>query len=294
MWIRVDASLADHKKTRHVANTLTRCCTKCGHAEPLGTPQAIGHLVLLWLKCLDQAVDGDLTGNSDPADLAFFARWEGDPAEFADVLQQVGFLEPGDDGLHIHDWMEYAGSLKAALQKRRQRTGSKKRKTQRKPPCPKTVPGQSLDSPKTVLDMSSRTDGRDGRTDGRTRQTDRSLDVSPDSPRTSESEPPEIPQPVDGTILARDVEQLAVDRGWEPWMSDKTRRALVELAPFTQKEWKLAAEKTDRDADPAGLPYCLSLIRTARKRSHTRQENPDASYGYHPGSTEFTEGEQKL
>ena len=71
------------------------------------TPQAVGHLCMLWLWGLDNAPDGDLSGIDDDL-IAEAAGWDKDAGRFVDALIEAGFVAKDR---HIHDWMGYAGKL---------------------------------------------------------------------------------------------------------------------------------------------------------------------------------------
>jgi hypothetical protein len=119
MWIESHQSLATHRKTKVLKRLLK-----------IRTPQAIGHLHLLWWWCLDNAPDGDLN-RIDDADLADAADWLGDAKLFVSALINAGFIDvihtaviPADtvsigadktvipaDTRVMHDWYQYAGKL---------------------------------------------------------------------------------------------------------------------------------------------------------------------------------------
>jgi hypothetical protein len=95
-WIESHQSLRDHRKTKEFKRLLS-----------IKTPQAIGHLHLLWWWALDNAPDGNLNG-INPADLSEVAEWSGKPERFIEALKTAGFV---DEDLHLHDWDDYAGKL---------------------------------------------------------------------------------------------------------------------------------------------------------------------------------------
>lgn len=94
-WIRVDQSLATHRKT-FVAADLLR----------ISTPQMVGHLVCLWAWAIDNAPDGDLSG-MPPRLIAQAAQWKGKCERFVEALISAVWLDPGPT---IHDWDEYGGA----------------------------------------------------------------------------------------------------------------------------------------------------------------------------------------
>lgn len=109
MWLQVDTTLPRHPKLARLARRLD-----------IPKAQALGHLVSLWLWCLDYAPDGDLA-SFDSEEVAEAGLWEGDPTTFLDALAAAGFLEREGDALSIHDWYEYGGKALAALEANRER-----------------------------------------------------------------------------------------------------------------------------------------------------------------------------
>lgn len=109
-WIELHQTLPTNKKTVRLKNLLR-----------IKTPQAVGHLCILWLWALDNAPDGDLSGFS-PEEIAEFSCWQGkNPGDFVGALVQAGFI---DSDMMIHDWYEYAGKL---LDQRKAQSEYKKR-----------------------------------------------------------------------------------------------------------------------------------------------------------------------
>ena len=95
-WIELHQTLPTNKKTLRLKKILK-----------IKTPQAIGHLCLLWLWALDNAEDGDLSIFSDD-EVSEVSGWAGKPETFVAALIEAGFL---DEDRHIHHWEEYAGAL---------------------------------------------------------------------------------------------------------------------------------------------------------------------------------------
>lgn len=96
-WIELHQTLPTNKKTLRLKNILK-----------IKTPQAIGHLCLLWLWALDNAEDGDISMFSAD-EIAEVAGWTGKKAStFVSALIESGFV---DADMHIHNWNEYAGKL---------------------------------------------------------------------------------------------------------------------------------------------------------------------------------------
>lgn len=95
-WIELHQTLPTNKKTLRLKKILK-----------IKTPQAIGHLCLLWLWALDNAEDGDLSIFSGD-EVSEVTGWTGKPETFVAALIEAGFL---DEDRHIHHWEEYAGAL---------------------------------------------------------------------------------------------------------------------------------------------------------------------------------------
>ena len=96
-WIELHQTLPTNKKTVRLKNLLR-----------IKTPQAVGHLCILWLWALDNAPDGDLSGFSTE-EIAEVACWTGkNHGDFVGALVQAGFI---DSDMRLHDWYDYAGKL---------------------------------------------------------------------------------------------------------------------------------------------------------------------------------------
>jgi len=139
-WLESHQTLRDHPKTRRLARLLG-----------VSIPAAIGHLHCLWWWCIDYAPDGDLT-EIDHDVIADAGAWEGDPEAFIDALVNatreragVGFLE-NDDGLKVHDWMQYAGLIIV----KREADAARKRDGRRRP-VQRTSGGHPADGARTDL-----------------------------------------------------------------------------------------------------------------------------------------------
>lgn len=129
MWIEVHHELPKHKKTLRFKTALK-----------LKTAQAVGHLVMLWLHCIENAPDGDIT-DIPPDDLALFSGYFGKGKAFVDALLISGYADQMEDGrIVLHDWYDYAGKL---LDKRQKDADRKRenRRTVRRTSC-----GQSTET----------------------------------------------------------------------------------------------------------------------------------------------------
>ena len=101
-WIELHQSLPGHRKTMRLKRILK-----------IGQAQAIGHLCMLWLWCLDNCPDGDLSSLLD-CEIAEAAGYDKKPEDFTAALRESGFL---DENNQVHDWYSYAGKL---IEKREQ------------------------------------------------------------------------------------------------------------------------------------------------------------------------------
>ena len=101
-WIELHQSLPGHHKTMRFRRALK-----------IGQAQAIGHLCMLWLWCLDNCPDGDLSSLLD-CEIAEAAGYDKKPEDFTAALRESGFL---DENNQVHDWYSYAGKL---IEKREQ------------------------------------------------------------------------------------------------------------------------------------------------------------------------------
>lgn len=101
-WIELHQSLPGHRKTMRLRRALK-----------IGQAQAIGHLCMLWLWCLDNCPDGDLSALLD-CEIAEAAGYDKKPEDFTAALRDSGFL---DENNQVHDWYAYAGKL---IEKREQ------------------------------------------------------------------------------------------------------------------------------------------------------------------------------
>lgn len=171
-WIESHQSLLSHKK-------LLKMTRKLGIIKY----QAIGHLQALWWWSIDNAADGDLSGQT-PEIIAEAAGWKDHHSwwhelqahsptecekvsdlEFFNILVECGWIDgeqispngeqknldiPLPEGTRLHDWLEYCGDLvKKRLErqienKAKSRTLQDKLKTGNK--SPPTVPYRTLNN----------------------------------------------------------------------------------------------------------------------------------------------------
>ena len=111
-WIESHQAVGRHPKTKKLARRLS-----------VSLPAAVGHLHYLWWWALDFAQDGVLD-KFDAEDIADAMQWDGDASKLMDALIFSGYIDDTHDGLHIHDWAEYAGKLLERREKDRARKRS--------------------------------------------------------------------------------------------------------------------------------------------------------------------------
>ena len=116
-FIESHQSLLTHRKTGRLMRALS-----------ISRLEAVGLLHALWWWSLDNAPEGVLAG-IDVEDVAEGACWDREPQQLLDALVHAGFMDATDEGLLLHDWMDYAGRLiekrkSDAARKRAARTGS--------------------------------------------------------------------------------------------------------------------------------------------------------------------------
>ena len=104
-WIQVYTNMVTHNKTRKLAAEL-----KLTSKDVKPNVMAAGMLLALWTWAAQNAVDGDITG-VPVEDIADVAGWKKSPKVFYAALVKVGLIDEGEDGVQIHDWMEYSWLL---------------------------------------------------------------------------------------------------------------------------------------------------------------------------------------
>ena len=109
-WIELHQSLPTHKKLLRLTGLLN-----------IKTPQAIGHLALLWLWTLDNGPEGDVSCLS-PRELAQVCQFPVKRAgELRSALIDAGLLDAEGEKLRIHDWADYGGKYQRKRDKDRER-----------------------------------------------------------------------------------------------------------------------------------------------------------------------------
>lgn len=222
-WLRLEASFGRHPKTKRLARRLG-----------LDLLQVRGLLVGLWVWALEFAPDGDLR-SYDAEAIADGCGWlevvpDGDPADLVKELEAVGLLDASGGGWVVHDWWDYAGSLKAAHAQRAKRA----KKAEQSRDCPGTVPVQTQDS---TPGRTRRTDGQD-RTDGRDRtdgQAEGQLALT--SPPSSPPSPVLVQVPCSGSGRGGvfDVTQEMVDQWSQDFPGVDVLRVVRQAAVWSRE-----------------------------------------------------------
>lgn len=81
------------------------------------TPQAVGHVAMLWLWSIDNAPDGDLS-RVDIEDIAAACEWTKSAETFVNAMKAAELI---DDDMKLHDWGEYTGQLMERREERRKK-----------------------------------------------------------------------------------------------------------------------------------------------------------------------------
>jgi hypothetical protein len=119
VWIRVEQSLATHRKTIIAASKLN-----------IETPQMIGHLISFWGWAYDNAPTGRLDGEIVESLIATAAGWPVDDAQaFVEALVSAKFLDRiprRKTGYLIHNWSKYTGGFIARRQQDKLRMREKR------------------------------------------------------------------------------------------------------------------------------------------------------------------------
>lgn len=109
-WIELHQNLTNHRKLLRLKALLN-----------LKTPQAVGHLCLIWLWAVDNAPDGDISTVS-AKELAQVAEFNIRKAEeFREALVAAGFLEREGDKISVHEWHQFEGKLQTTKKKNAER-----------------------------------------------------------------------------------------------------------------------------------------------------------------------------
>lgn len=112
-WIELHQTLPKNKKTIKFKRELG-----------IKTPQAVGHLCMLWLWALDNTTDGDIS-EFTADDIAEVCEWPKDSEKFFAALINSGLV---DKDLRIHDWEEYFGRLMAKREVNREQAKARQKR----------------------------------------------------------------------------------------------------------------------------------------------------------------------
>lgn len=125
-WIELHQTLPTNRKTMRFKRLLK-----------IKTPQAVGHMCMLWLWAIDNAPDGDLSpfGADEIAEAGGYTGK--DPHAFVDALVGSGFVDDDGTSLMIHEWYDYVGNLvdKRAITKAQNRERAQRYRDKRKQMC---------------------------------------------------------------------------------------------------------------------------------------------------------------
>ena len=109
-WIELHQGLREHKKVFACADLLG-----------ISRVTMVGTLASIWLWALDNAQDGSLEGVSNRT-IARICDWKENKADLlVGALVETGWLDQNENGLEIHDWVDYAGKLMDRREKDRER-----------------------------------------------------------------------------------------------------------------------------------------------------------------------------
>jgi hypothetical protein len=120
MWIELHDTARDHPKILKLARDL--------NIQPA---HALGHMVSLWTWVLRMAPDGNLS-SFDSEDIELGAQWSGSQGAFISAAVSRELVDFEDDIYKIHDWGDFAGSLKACGRAKAYRERKAVEKSQRK------------------------------------------------------------------------------------------------------------------------------------------------------------------
>ena len=182
MWIELHESARQHPKVLRLSRDLD-----------VTWPTALGYVCALWTWTLTMAPDGNLS-SFEPEDVEFGCGWDGEPGRLFECFVARRLIDMDGGCPTVHDWSEFAGSLKAAERKRRSR-----RKTGHR-----TVTGQSRDADKKRVTVTEKRP-----TDRPTDQTERA-DPRAREPDSFDTNPP--PPPRDPVFLVTAEHEAAIHR----------------------------------------------------------------------------------
>jgi len=213
-WIELHQTLPAHRKIKKLKRLLK-----------IKTPQAVGHVVMLWLWSIDNAPDGDLS-QVDAEDIAEACEWPKDAEGFVVALKESALI---DEDMRLHDWGDYTGRLveqrdnkKKKDRERQKRYREKKAETAN---APKSVTHANVTRDKSVshADVTALPDST-GQDSTRQNQTSLTTDV-----REGRCHSPSRPSSVgEVEAYAKSIgSQASAQRWWDY---------------FQEHDWKLKGE----------------------------------------------------
>ena len=116
-WVEFHYDVVQNRKTDKLASALKipKVC-------------AVGILAGLWSWAIEYAPDGDLTEYS-ASTIASAVCWDKGAGKLMDALKACGYLDvTEDDGIVIHDWIEYGGRLNEQREQTRERVARHRKK----------------------------------------------------------------------------------------------------------------------------------------------------------------------
>jgi hypothetical protein len=260
-WIEVHQQLVSHPKLLDVADDLEICA-----------PQAIGHLLCLWLWAVEYAPDGDLERFSVRR-IEGAAHWTGPAGALVEALQARGWL----DGWQIHDWYEYAGKL---VERRREDAARKaeSRRPGRPPAVTAAAPAEaedgSVEADEVVPPAGNGVGGGHGRAKGvRKMSGGRPVDVR----RMSGGRPADVLRnPTTTTTLQYPTVQDSTGGSPPPPDASETVGGVVVAVEAAFDELELLSKKARREVRAGWLRSTGSDLRPEDVRAwahYLRREN---------------------
>lgn len=231
MWIELHDTARDHPKILKIARDLG-----------ITPVHALGHVVSLWTWTLRMAPDGCLA-SFDGDDIELAAQWDGKPGAFIASCTNRNLLDDKAGVMSIHDWMEFAGSLKAA----RRAKASRERKCAEQ--CELSNDVRRRAQTCVTIQNSAQTDQTDQTHQTRPTRPDRQSYVPERShqptrlPKPSTNLPP-LPSAVGGDVVhARVNGSESIHQVFSHYRQHHPRR---HLKPSTKMlEWKKVKQRLD-------------------------------------------------
>ncbi len=131
-WIELHQTLPNHRKIMKLRRILK-----------IKTPQAVGHVAMLWLWSIDNAPDGDLS-RVDIEDIAAACEWTKSAETFVNAMKAAELI---DDDMKLHDWGEYTGQLMERREERRKKDRERQARYRAKKAAQKAAEGAGGQKP---------------------------------------------------------------------------------------------------------------------------------------------------